>query len=161
MSRIILKIILCIAVLFVAALPVYAQQAKLGADIEFIEKKITRMSNYAGDFLDFVNPQRGNFEGRVQTAELFHSAVRFDELLNSLATLLVIYNKLACQSDKVAISPLVESDVRGCAKKIGTTLASINDLLAAIKTPAIVVVGTQFKDDLRETRARLEAIRLN
>lgn len=166
MNKTILKITLCVVVHMMATVSTYAQQGKMiqpskaSLDMNFLEAKIKRITNHQNDFLDFVNPINGGFEGREQTLELFHAAFRFSEILDSVVNLLFIYNKLSCQSDKAIVASLANMLILQCAEKIESEITSINNGLSSIKKTAIVLSGTQFKEDLREIKDRLETIKL-
>lgn len=147
--------------LLIVATSVYAQQLQKVTDIDFIEIKAKRLFNHRSDFIDFINPENGSFVGRDETERLLATATNVYDRLSTLENMLYIHSKLTCRPDKAMVASFAKMEIQHSVGIIEIELKFINGYLTVIKSPAIVASGTQLRDDLREIKERLEAIKFN
>ncbi len=161
MDKTILKITLCLAMSMMLAFAAYGQQSKPISDLDYIESKMKRLKDYRQDLMDVAKFHKNDLAEYGAVLGVYEAALNVDEYLNSSWSLVYIYSNLSCEIDRAMVASMAKLQIGTYVRKIGTEIGAINSNLSITKTAAIAIAGTRLKDELREIKDRLEAIKLN
>lgn len=161
MNKTIFKVATGISLLLMIATLANAQQSQPQNDIDYLETKMTRIADFQGDFLDFTKSQTRDTREYEAVERLLDNATQVYEYLYSLHRLLLVYDQISCKADKQPVARAIRSSIYRYNQNIDSLIKQANTSLSFTKIPAIATAGTQYKDDLRDIKAKLEAIKSN
>ncbi len=150
-----------VAALFIIALVVgvASAQSKPSGE-ESLYPKIQTFLNYQRDLNALVETQKNNynFDELRHLINLQQEAVSTMTYLDAAQALLDVYDMVSCAPDRAKIRPMVKLQLSIYRRLMDSEMKQVNVVLSATHAQATAATATRMKDDMRDVKARFEAI---
>ena len=159
------RVLLAVIIVF-AAIPAFSQQpttksnSNLADVSELLMAKSKRFGEYERDFLDYASTLDFDSLERMECRDLVDFASRIGDQLDAANLMVLVYDKVSSARDRARIRLLIETFLNRNISFLDVFMRGVNQSLPRITNQTIAASASRMKDDLRETKALLESIKL-
>jgi hypothetical protein len=132
-----------------------APQSPLKMNVDLIDAKEKAFVNYQQDFLDFSKALVGNSDERAVVDGFGAVAERVNDYLDAARALLLVYNDIQCDSDRIAVTPVISEQLSHYAKLMDSETQELNGYLTFTRTLGTAATANQMREDVRSAKTAL------